>query len=253
MQGTGGRDTFYNFIAIVMLGFTALAVIVIVLIFLNPNAAFNPFPPGEVVGGGELPTPFQIPTSTPTPALPTLPPSWTPSPTSTIGPSITPSPSQTPTSTPTVTSTKVFTPTGTITETPIGPAPTLTPTQSLFAYVLQPGSPSFTSYFAGPNSNTLCDWAGLAGQVFDTNGFGKVGVRVHVFGSGIDVTVNSGSNASDYGPGGWEVNVHPQAVVRTFTVRIENSLSEPMSDDIVVTTRDNCSENLALVNFTEVP
>jgi hypothetical protein len=49
------------------------------------------------------------------------------------------------------------------------------------------------------------------------------------------------------------VNVHPQAVVRTFTVRIENSLSDPMSDDISVTTRASCSENLAIVNFTEVP
>lgn len=250
MQDSSGR--LYDFVSIVMVGFTALAVIVIVLLFLNPNAGFNPFPPDDSAdegggGPGPLPTLVEITPATQTPPPPTLPPSWTPSPSSTGGPTITTSPTTTITSTPTSTTTKVPTPTRTFTPTPTGPTPVPT---SQFPYILQSGTPRQTSYFANPSVG--CDWAGLGGQVLDQNGIGVIGVTVHVFGSGVDRKVTSGSN-TDYGSGGWEVNVHITPVVRNFTVRIENAVGDALSSDVDVQTGDSCSTNLTVVNFVRLP
>ena len=249
MGSSRGRNNFYDFVSIVLVGFTVLLVIGVAAILGNPNSDLNPFPPRDDV---EVPLPTRFVPPPDTPAPPTLPSTWTPSPSPTGRPSITPSATDTNTPTPTGTTTRVPSPTHTFT--PSATAPTATPTSTAapFDYVLQSGTPRFTNYFAGPNSNTLCDWAGLAGQVFDTNGFGKVGVTVHVFGSGVDEKVTSGSFSSDYGSGGWEVNVHIQPVVRDYTVRIETSSGTPLSADVEVTTRDDCDENLVIINFRQV-
>lgn len=245
MRSSRGRNNFYDFVAIVMVGFTILLGIMVVTILLNPGSDLNPFPPREVV---EVPLPTRYVPPPPTDVPPTLPSTWTPSPSPTGRATVTSSPTATVTVTPTGTGTRIPSPTPTLT--PV--TATATSTGAPFDYVLQTGSPVFTEYFAGPNPNTLCDWAGLAGQVFDINGFGKVGVTVHVFGSGVNERVTSGSFSSDYGAGGWEVNVHVQPVERDYTVRIETSGGTPLSEDVEVTTRDSCDENLVLINFREV-
>ena len=93
----------------------------------------------------------------------------------------------------------------------------------------------------------------MAGQVFDNNGFGEIGITVHVFGSGLDEKSTSGSFTGTYGPGGWEIFITDGPVARVYTVRVENGLGEPLSEDLTVQTINSCDSNLVIINFEELP
>jgi hypothetical protein len=244
-----GPTRIYNLVSIVMLVLTAVILCVVVVVF----AANNPFRAQSVAE----PTLFNFPTKTPTVAGPTPDFTHTPSPTATI--TLTPSSTNTPTPTRTPTPTDTLTPT--LTPVPSDtPTPTLTPTltytpipppsptESPFDYVLQNGAVTYTRNFA----NTAgCDWAGIAGQVFDINGKAKLGMRVHVWGGGIDEYMVSGSNTS-YGASGWERSVNNAPTSGLFKVQLEDPSGTVVSDVVNVQMIPNCSSNLALVNFVQV-
>ena len=179
-----------------------------------------------------------------------LPPSWTPSSGQVSDlPTSTPRATTTATVTPQITVTGVFTPTRTPTATSTAATATNTPTTPPFPYVLTSSSPRVTSNFA----NTAgCAWSGIAGQVFGSNGLGKIGLTVHVFGSAPDAKSISGSYNSSYGPGGWEVFITNVPVSRTYTVRLETSAGEALSADYPITTIDTCEANLMLIDFQEL-
>ncbi len=236
----------YNLITVIMLILTFVVCLVVVILAINPPSQAR-----------AQPTVFVFPTDTPTLAGPTLNPTWTVSPTATVtgtpAPTVTPRPSITPTpsDTPTPTNTLTPTPTPTATFTPTNsPTPTVTPTntQSPFDYVLQKGEVRYTQNFA---NSAGCDWAGIAGEVFDIKGNHKLGLIIHVYGGGIDERLVSGS-ATAYGASGWERSVGNKPSSGLFHVQLEASDGTLLSAVVDVQMIPSCSKNLALVNFVQV-
>lgn len=244
---TPDRTQIYNIVTVLMLVLTTLTMCGVVVSILTTS----PNPLQAFVVGPPTPTLFEIPTLTSTLPAPTLPPTSTITPTSTVSPTPTTSatPSSTPTFTPTVTETSTVSPTPSDTPTPTQTlTPTVTSTRSPFDYELQNASVTYTTNFA----NTAgCDWAGIAGQVFDIRGGARIGLRVHVFGSGIDEYVISGSN-TDYGPSGWERMVDTQPNEGTYYVQLEAADSRLLSEIVTVQMIPTCPKNLALVNFVQI-
>jgi hypothetical protein len=242
-----GRTQIYNVITAVLLGLTAVACIT-VLVSAATTLAQNQ--------GVVEPTPFVFPSATPGVDDPTPNATWTAGPlptgTATVTPSITPSvspvPSETPTPEPTSTRRPTVTPTPTITPTPTRtPLASATPTRTPFEYALRGGAVTFTSNYA---NNAGCNWAGIAGLVFDRNGQHKVGVVVHLTGGGLDVITTSGSKTA-YGTSGWEIYLDNKPIVGTFFIQLETGTGQPLSEKITVSTVASCNSNLALLFFDQ--
>ena len=168
-MGNDRRTALFNVLTIVVLVATVCLVGFYTSIGLN---IFNPFPPPTVISVA------QSPVETPTPEGPTAVPTWTPTHTPTATP---PRPTRTPTLTPSVTPTFPATPTFPPTVTP---TPRATRSPWPFTYELNLTQPQYG-----------CSWTGVAGQVQDLDGNPLIGYPVHVWGAGLDVVVNSGSDA----------------------------------------------------------
>lgn len=181
-------------------------------------------------------------------------------------------PTNTPTETPLVPPTATFTPSPTITPTqfieptaqttptselPAGPTPTLTlgptlpplvsgPTESPFPFAAR-DQVVFTQNFA----NTAgCNWQGIGGQVFDLNGQPLVNIRVHVFGSGVDLFAVSGSNTL-YGVSGWEIQLTNGITTNSYVVELQSAQGTIISPQIAITFPADCARNLAVTNFVQ--
>jgi hypothetical protein len=250
----------FNLLAALLLVMTCLSGVLYAALFVNPQ--LNPIaalrPPGS--GGGDLGLPTLIPTQpfgaaispTPPPGVPTLPPAWTATATPTI--TNTPLPSGTPTET--VTRTPIpptRTPTATTTRTPTptatGPTPTPSNTRSAFQFTLQSGSPAYIANIANANG---CSWFGLSGQVYDLQNRGVIGLIVHVEGGGISFDAVTGS-APRYGTSGWEAFLgnSPVASTNTYRIQLRNGAGQPLSENIVLTTFQDCNRNQILINFVQ--
>jgi hypothetical protein len=204
------------------------------------------------------PTLFEIPSATATLAGPTVNPTWTltptttytPTPTSTytVTPSLTPTPTDTstPTNTPTPTDTPTITPRPTATNTPV---PTNTFTPSPYDFVLRNDDITYTKYDKTPDIG--CNWAGIAGRVYDLNRNHITGMMVHVWGNGIDQRIETGTYEA-YGESGWEQYINNEPVDRVYRVQLEYSNGDVASDVVRVRTRDDCNRNLAIVIFDQV-
>lgn len=186
-----------------------------------------------------MPTFTTPPTSTAAPTW-TIPPSVTIPPTVTIAPSVTITPSLTITNTPDVTATMTFT------NTPV-PTVDMGPTLSPFPFALKDNQIIFTSNFA---NSAGCAWQGIGGQVTDMNGQPLGGVRIHVFGSGIDFYSVSGSNTL-YGLSGWEIPVSNLINTNSYFVELQTPQGTVISPQQQVTFPSDCARNLALVNFVQ--
>lgn len=249
-MSTSGRaeQQIYNLVAVVMLILTVIVIVTVLAL-----AVINPGGPREQAAA---PTEFVVPTETATLAGPTVNPTWTASPTTTVtgttAPTSTIPASRTPTPTDTATPTKTLTPTNTLTPT-FTPTLTFTPSatatiESAFDYILQ--STQYVSY-----DDTIrdidCKWGGLAGTVLDLSGNHVTNLIVHVWGGGIDTREITGS-APDYGTSGWERSVNNTPSSGTFSVQLENSSGDYLSDHHYITLRSSCSQNLALLTFKQV-
>lgn len=162
-----------------MIGLTMLTCLCYAAIFVQPDVAFNPYPPQyatarteatlEAIQSSQV---FQV--NTPTPDVNATPtsgwePTWTP--TATPSPTLSPTPTETktptPTRTPTATSTQFPTPTSTVTNTPLPPPPpTSTP------------PPAFI--ISGRQTEANCYVVRVKGQVFDSSGLPVSGVPMQV-------------------------------------------------------------------------
>ena len=248
-----GKGSIYNVISLVFLVMTILTIVFVIMRLSGPPAE-------RQITEAALPTSIVLPTLTPSP-IPTtgLPPTFTLTPTDTLTPTNTLPPTLTatvsptitdtpaPTSTPEATLTPSISPTPLPTETPTGPTPTLAPTLNPYLYELRQNQVIFTQNFA----NTAgCSWQGLGGQVFNTEGTPLNGLKVHVFGTNFDRTVDSGSN-SLYGPGGWEVPVDNKISGQTYFVELMSPGATVVSARIQVTFPSDCARNVALVNFIQ--
>lgn len=173
---------------------------------------------------------------TPTPTITVQLPTNTP--TSTPEPSSTPTP-QAPTKTPTVTPTKRL---------------VLKPTATPHLLGVQLGSPIGVSNFSHPELG--CQWMGVAGQVFDSDGAAIEELVVEMGGvlaaqnlTGLTLT----GSAPIYGPGGYEFKLsdEPMASAGTIWVQIYDLEGLPLSAPTYFNTYDDCDRNLILLNFVQ--
>lgn len=251
-RGTRGQASFYNLVTAITLILTLAACLAIVFFARSSDI-------GSQVA--TEPTVFLIPSQTPTFEGPTPNATWTASPTVTLTftPTVTktPTPTETPTVTPTSTATNTpsitpsFTPsnTPTITNTPL-PTNTALPTatREVSDEYAQLGSVTLTSNYA----NTAgCDWAGIAGRVFDVDGDPQDGVRVTVWNDDFSFTEISGTAPQYGGAGWWERAISDRPIRGRWYVQVVDESGNPKSPRVTVNMRDNCSQNLALVNFQQ--
>lgn len=225
----------YNLVSLVFLAATAGMILLTVLLFLNPAAAYNPFPPPT-----DLPTPtlFHLPSTVEAMTLiavqTNLPPTWTPSPTPTAGPTETPLATITLTPSPFATATGVTQP------------PPVTNTVAVFPFTLQDEA---VTYKANENEEE-CAWLSIAGQVFDLDGNPVPGLPVQVTGDNFEQIEFSGT-AEAFGPSGYEVFLNQTPIEAEFEVRLLNTTGMPLSEPIVVRTLSSCDRNVAIVNFIQ--
>lgn len=201
------------------------------MIFINPQAGLNPYPPPT------LPPTLGPPTPTNTPAirLPTeIPPSATPR--------------DLPTSLPQETATP--------TELPATPSPEPSPPSTAEAgaqFDVQDGSPTYTTNPMG------CEVMEVAGVVYNAEGAPIIGLALRMGGelAGAPfgpIDTLSGSAADRFGFGGYsfELSDTPVASEETLWIQlIDASSGLPLSEQYFITTRESCSENLIVVNWRQ--
>ena len=205
-----------------------------IAIFLNPNSSINPWPP---------------PTAT-LPSIAILP---QPTPTDFAGPA--PTPTFLPTAGPSPTGTNALLPTPTDV-TIVTPSPT-THSESEFSYQLQEGNPiQLPSIIYHPALE--CAFLGVGGQAIDKNAAPVLGFAIQltgtVDGEPIDLLTFTGA-ATQFGPGGYEIKIAdaPFDSTEQLQVQLLNQQGFPLSPLIVFDTFDDCSQNMILINFVEVP
>lgn len=200
-----------------------------VLIFLNPQSSLNPFPPPTLPATLGPPTP----TNTPAILLPTeIPPTSTPRPLPTIVPSATETPTESP-------------------ATPEGSPPATAEGGAQFE--LQTGSPAYTTDPSG------CGQSAVGGKVYDSDGAPILGLAVRLSGelSGAPfgpLDVLTGSAADRFGIGGYYFQFAdaPTASQNTLFVQVLDASSGlELSEQVPLTTYDNCEQNLVFINWTQ--
>jgi hypothetical protein len=151
---------------------------------------------------------------------------------------------------------------------PAYPLPELQPTATLPAYpppfeptpdplieaafTLQAGAPFYLPNFNHPEDG--CQWQGVAGQVFDENGLEILNLSIiagnRLAGEDRNLAATTG-HASAYGLGGYEIKLGslPANTTNLFWVQVLDSEGQPLSQRIYFDTREDCEQNLVLVNF----
>ncbi len=125
--------------------------------------------------------------------------------------------------------------------------PAATPTFSAFPFTLQDNGIQYTSFPGG------CTFMGVAGQVFDLQGTPILGSSVEISGGAVDGAQSITGTKTDYGAGGYEIKIadSTEDTVDVYSIRLYNENGAPLSDEISITTSDNCDNNLILVNFVQ--
>jgi hypothetical protein len=218
-------------------------IVVILTIFSNPATSMNPFPPPTV------PAPIIMPTSTITPM--SLPATWTP----------------------TVSEEKVFEPTST----PTAILATLLPEDGLiletveieattaangyYSFELRSAPSAIQASLLKPDladDGDGCNWMGVGGQVMDVQGspFTGVGVQLggQIDGQTVLLTSLTGT-ALQYGQAGYEFKISdvPYNTVHNFWLRLVDQSNLPLSERVYFDTYEDCSKNLIIIHFEEVP
>ena len=222
------NDRLLNRLTLLFLGLTVLVLACYLIIFLVPK--LNPWPP---VARAVLIT--VAPTRTP---ASTLPPTWTPTPAQTFEPLATRKPD---TPAPTRTPLASRTPTK---------SPAL-PTKSPYKF-----TPVREPVLVADKYGAACgNWGGVGGQVLDLNGAPLAGVSVVGWGGPVSEqekrTFVSGSDARINkfysGDGAYELYIGAPGDFDFFVVVYENG--RPVSPVVKVRMVNDCSRDLALINF----
>ncbi|MCC6148032.1 MAG: hypothetical protein IT308_10750 [Anaerolineaceae bacterium] len=231
----GGGGLFWNILTVLAL----VGIIVVIgwfaIVFENPYAAINPFPPPT------LPVPIVLPSATPT--VPQLPPTWTPGATDTAVPTFTPVPSYT--ATLSKTDIAAQGPTATKTERPV----------SNYSFDLQSMPTGIDAAVLYPERG--CNWLGVGGQVVDMQGRPVTGITVQVGGNlgrqVVDQTSLTGL-ALKYGEAGYEFELAKAPVTskQNLWVRLIDQARLPLSPKVYFDTYEDCQRNLVVINFRQV-
>jgi hypothetical protein len=220
--------------------FLAISIFLIgffVVIYLDPYNALNPFPP---------PAPTEdefsslMPAETGTPTETAVSPTATE--TSTQMPTTTPEqPAPTDTTIPYPTATEVVLATSQPGDTP----------EVVTHYKAQDGTPAYIPHSGG------CNGVYVAGNVIDIDNHPVMLMAVRATGligeEFIEIESLSGSNP-DYSESGWEIKLSDQLVSTTGSIFIglyPQGAFDPISDLVVIDTFNDCSKNLAIVNFVQ--
>lgn len=185
------------------------------LIALNPFTPLNPLPPFT-------PLPVIV-TTTPLPPTPSITPSLTP----TLIPSATPS----------------FTPL---------PAELL-PTRPTFTPAPFPFTISNQGVTYDRNRTAEgCDWVSIAGAVSGLGGEILNGYGVRIQGEGIDETIyTGGASTLAFGAGEFELVLGDTPAIAPYLVSLYSPEGEILSDEYLVVTSDQCSQNVAQISFVQ--
>lgn len=125
------------------------------------------------------------------------------------------------------------------------------PAQGRFNYGVQPGTPVTVTSWTHD-----CNWMGVGGQVFDGD-YPANNIIVELGGSfegenllGLSMI---GLN-QEYGLSGYEIQIsdHPVNSSNTIWIRLLDLTGMPLSDKLYLSTDDQCSKNLILVNFNQI-
>lgn len=238
--GKPTRDLGWNLATVFVIALIPITASFFLMIFLNPQSSFNPFPPPT------LPALVQPPTATAT--LLALPPTWTPTPSPTPDYTATPEPSATPTE-------PIIVIIGTPIENLETPEPTETAVPGGFTFMRQsdPQAISINLYDASRG----CGWMGVAGRVVDEQNRPVTGIRVWLGGTldgkRVDMTSLTGT-AAQYGPSGYEFTIANQPLESrgSLSVRLLDQANLPLSERVVFDTFADCEKNLILIDFKKV-
>ena len=124
-----------------------------------------------------------------------------------------------------------------------------------FQYLTQEGTPLFLPNFIMPEAG--CNWAGVAGQVFDLTGEPVPGLFVKISGildgQMVEIYTLSGM-AVQVGPGGFEVTLADHLVTgeTDMFIQLLDISAEPISPPLRLPIRASCDLNLTLFNFMRV-
>jgi hypothetical protein len=235
-------DAVWNFLSFLgVVGILGI-IVVVAMIFTNPAASYNPYPPPT------MPVPITLPTSTATPYR--LPATWTPTVDSTV------SVQETATST-AIMATQL--PDGElILETPEGVITAVA--NGYYEFALQSAPAPIDASILKPDLQTtdgVCTWMGVGGQVLDIQGSPYTGVGIQLGGqqNGRTILLTSlTGTALQYGPAGYEFKISdsPDATVHNFWLRLVDQSNLPLSDRIYFDTYDTCDKNLVIINLKQV-
>lgn len=102
-----------------------------------------------------------------------------------------------------------------------------------------------------PNDNgRACNWSSIAGSVISMEGEPVNGFGVQISGEGLDEKVFSGT-AQTFGPGGFELFLNGVPQQAEYSVQLLSPAGTPVSEKIPVSTRAECDQNVAVVNFIQ--
>ncbi len=234
-------DGLLNGLTLLLLAGIVVSVIFVLLVFNNPYASINPFPPPTMV-----PTLF-IPTITPYPTSPL--PTAAPTATFSVAPLVTDTPDQ-----PTPTAIQ-GTPIGTLGS---GTAAARTPTAKVtptFSFETQGDPKAIDATLFDPNHG--CNWMGVAGRAYDLQNGPVTKLEVQLFGilDGNLLSLTSLTGTSiQYGPSGFEFTLgsKPVASNQRLWIRLVDQAGVPLSDRVFFDTFADCTKNLVVINFKQV-
>lgn len=127
-----------------------------------------------------------------------------------------------------------------------------------YRYALQTGTPVATANFLQTESG--CDFMGVAGQVFSRNDQPVTGLIVEVGGTlgGSPVLLLSiTGDSTALGPGGYEIKLadEPVASQGTLWLQLHDVMGKPQSEKVYFDTysgENECDQNLIIINFREL-
>jgi hypothetical protein len=221
------KSILFNILAVFFLVLTCLCPLFSAAVFIAPNSALNPLPPGGV--SAEV-----FPTNTNT-SVYVFPPTWTP--TATLELSATPTLPEK--GTPEPSDTLVY-----------NPYPQDTP-KSFFPFVVEGGNPTYSASSKG------CTWLGVEGAVFDLAHAPidnlLVVLRGTLSGQSVDMEQITGS-ASDELSGEFEFRLADKPILslNALSIQLLDGTRNPISDRIVFNTYAACDRNLIRVNFIQI-
>lgn len=234
------RENYWNALTIVALLTTLAVAVLLLVIFNNPAAGVNPYPPPANVGENVVLSVSETPTS--------LPPTWTPTFEPTL-PAFDP-----PTAVPSPTAAVLIVAgTPSAVQNPLPTSETSKPGEFAFGLQAQPQGISASLY----EPTRGCAWMGVAGRVFDIQNRPVKGIRVAINGWLGNRTIKLLSltgTALQYGLSGYEFTLAdaPRATVGQLTIQLFDQSDLPLSDLIVLDTYVECEKNLILVDFKQV-